>query len=58
MAPETGDKTFPTRTERQVKRRQPLFPYDMWNVYDCILKEGPVTTNNGMESWNRMNPNM
>ena len=50
MVPETGDKTFPTRTERQAKRRPPLFPHGKWNVYDCILEEDPVTTNNGLKS--------
>ena len=58
-------KPFPTRTGRQAKRRPPLFPHDMWNVYNCMLEEDPVTTNNGLESWNRTfnssmgtNPNM
>ena len=34
-------------------RRPPLYQHDIWNMYQGIMVEDPVVTNNTLESWNR-----
>ena len=37
--------------QRTNSRRQPMFPHEMFSIYDRVVQERG-TTNNGLESWN------